>query len=65
MHFSESRATSMTEQIKCEGKKSHLYSIIKEINESHYKIAHVMELTDNYFKVDIIIMSKGRSKNNK
>ena len=61
MYFSECRAISRIEQINEREKKSHPHSTIKEINESHHKIADMMELT---IKVDIIIMFKGRSKNN-
>ena len=46
MHFSECRAISRIEQIN-EREKNHPHSTIKEINESHPKIAHMMELTDN------------------
>lgn len=36
-------------------KMSHILKS-KRINEHHHKIAHMMELADNYFKVSIIII---------
>lgn len=36
----------------------------KRINEHHHKMAHMMELADNYFKVSIIIMFEAIKDNN-